>query len=225
MRFKTTLGLASLGLASTGLASLGLASLLVLVVPGGCHRDSAARPAKKSVPLGSATATFCGGCFWCMEPAFDAIKGVYATTSGYTGGEEVKPTYEQVSSGRTGHCEAMQVRYDPKQVSFEKLLNVFWRNIDPLVQDRQFCDRGKQYRSAVFYGNAEEKRQIEASVVWVKKHLSKGVLHTQVRPTGPFYPAEEYHQDFYKKKPGHYKAYRRGCRRDQRLKVLWGAKG
>lgn len=198
-----------------------LVLLFSLTFIGGCHRDLAAEPAQKTLPPGLKTATFCGGCFWCMEPAFDAVAGVYATTSGYTGGKEKKPSYEQVSSGRTGHCEALRVHYDAKQVSFAKLLEIFWRNIDPLAKDRQFCDRGKQYRSAVFYRDATEKRQIEASLARVKKRFAGRTIHTEVRVMAPFYPAERYHQDFYKKNARRYKAYRRGCGRDDRLKALW----
>ena len=168
-------------------------------------------------------ATFAGGCFWCMEPPFDKLDGVISTVSGYTGGRTVDPTYEGVSSGTTGHAESLQVTYDPSKVGFEKLLDVFWRNIDPLASDRQFCDIGQQYRSAIFYHDEEQKRLAEAS----KRALEqsgrfKQPIATQIVAARPFYPAEEYHQDYYKKNPIRYKFYRYNCGRDQRLKELWG---
>ncbi|PYQ13576.1 MAG: peptide-methionine (S)-S-oxide reductase [Acidobacteria bacterium] len=169
-------------------------------------------------------ATFAGGCFWCMEPPFDKLEGVISTTSGYTGGHTVNPTYEEVCSGTTGHAEALQVTYDPLRVSYEKLLDVFWHNIDPVARDRQFCDVGEQYRSAIFYHDEGQRRLAEAS----KKELEKsGKLHasiaTQIVPASAFYPAEEYHQDYYKKNPLRYKFYRFNCGRDQRLREIWGS--
>ena len=169
-----------------------------------------------------AKATFAGGCFWCMEPPFDAVPGVYSTTSGYAGGTVKNPTYEQVSSGSTGHAEALQVAYDPALVSYEQLLEVFWRNVDPTDAGGQFCDRGTQYRSAIFYADEAQK---QAALASKKKLESSGRLHgvvTQVVPLDAFYPAEEYHQDFYKKNPTRYKTYRAGCGRDRRLAQLWG---
>ena len=169
-------------------------------------------------------ATFAGGCFWCMEPPFDKVDGVTATTSGYTGGHTVNPTYEQVSSGTTGHAESLQVTYDPARVSYEKLLEVYWHNIDPLARDRQFCDAGEQYRSAIFYHDEEQKRLAEASRQALEQSgRFKQPIVTQIVPAGPFYPAEDYHQDYYKKNPIRYKFYRYGCGRDQRLQELWGA--
>jgi peptide methionine sulfoxide reductase msrA/msrB len=169
-----------------------------------------------------AKATFAGGCFWCMEPPFDAVPGVYSTTSGYAGGHVTNPTYEQVSAGTTGHAESLQVAYDPSVVSYEQLLAVFWRNVDPTDSGGQFCDRGQQYRSAIFYSDEAQERAAVAS----KEELEKaGVLRevaTEVVPLQAFYPAEAYHQDFYRKNPARYKMYRTGCGRDRRLEQLWG---
>jgi peptide-methionine (S)-S-oxide reductase len=168
-------------------------------------------------------ATFAGGCFWCMEPAFDHLPGVQSVTSGYTGGTKKNPTYEEVSSGTTGHAESVEILYDPSKISYEKLLEVFWHNIDPTVKDRQFCDEGGQYRSAVFYHNEEQRRLAEAS----KKALEeskrfKGPVYTDITPAAQFYPAEEYHQHYYRKNPVRYKFYRWNCGRDERLSELWG---
>lgn len=165
-------------------------------------------------------ATFAGGCFWCMEKPFDELKGVISTTSGYSGGHVVNPSYKQVSAGNTGHAESVQVEYDPSQVSYEKLLEVFWQNIDPTVKNRQFCDVGNQYRSAIFYENDEQKKLAEQSREKVKAKL-KTVVFTEISPLKNFYPAEEYHQNYYKKKPLLYKYYRYRCGRDQRLEEIW----
>ncbi len=158
-----------------------------------------------------------------MEPPFDALPGVISTASGYTGGTTSKPTYEQVSAGVTGHAEAVQVRYDPAKISYEKLLQVFWRNIDPLTPDRQFCDSGSQYRSAIFYHDAEQRRLAELSKAALEKsgRFDRPIV-TQIVPASAFHPAEEYHQDYYVKNPLRYKFYRAGCGRDRRLKELWG---
>jgi peptide-methionine (S)-S-oxide reductase len=181
-------------------------------------------PPPKSVPGPRvAVATFAGGCFWCMEPPFDKIDGVLSTLSGYTGGTTQRPTYEQVSAGRTGHAEAVQVTYDPSKVSYEKLLDVFWHNIDPTVKDRQFCDIGSQYRSAIFVHDAEQRRAAEASKSALQRSKPfKGEVVTEIVDAGAFYPAEEYHQDYYVKNPVRYRYYRAGCGRDARLKELWG---
>ncbi len=168
-------------------------------------------------------ATFAGGCFWCMEAPFDALPGVISTTSGYTGGRTVNPTYEQVSSGTTGHAEAVQVVYDPAKISYEKLLEVFWVNIDPTVRDRQFCDTGTQYRTAIFYHTEAQRKAAEASRAALEKNRPfKAPIVTEIVDAGPFYPAEEYHQDYWKKNPIQYHAYRTGCGRDARLARLWG---
>jgi peptide-methionine (S)-S-oxide reductase len=195
---------------------LMLAAIAVGAQPG------TAPPAAK--PSGqTAVAIFAGGCFWCMEPPFDKLPGVKSTTSGYTGGRTIRPTYEQVSAGRTGHAEVVQVRYDPAQVSYSQLLDVFWRNIDPLAVDRQFCDVGDQYRSAIFTLDAEQQRLAEES----KRKLEasgrfKQPIATQIVAASRFYPAEEYHQNYYTRNPIRYKFYRFNCGRDQRLEQLWG---
>jgi peptide-methionine (S)-S-oxide reductase len=169
-----------------------------------------------------ATAVFAGGCFWCMEAPFDAIPGVISTTVGYTGGNDPHPTYEKVSSGTTGHAEAVQVVYDPGRVSYEALLWVFWHNVDPTTPNRQFCDRGHQYRSAIFYGTEEERRLAERTRDEVERRLGRTVV-TEIVPAGPFYPAEDYHQDYYRRNPIRYQYYRFACGRDRRLEELWGS--
>jgi peptide-methionine (S)-S-oxide reductase len=184
-----------------------------------------AQPAKlPATPPGAAVATFAGGCFWCMEAPFDKLDGVLATTSGYTGGTKVRPSYEEVSSGGTGHAEAVQVLYDPKKISYEKLLDVFWHNIDPTVTDRQFCDVGSQYRTAIFYETAEQRAAAEASKAALEKSKPfKEPIVTPIVMATQFWPAEEYHQDYYIKNPIRYNYYRTGCGRDARLKQLWGS--
>jgi len=169
-------------------------------------------------------ATFAGGCFWCMEHPFDEIPGVISVTSGYTGGHKKNPTYEEVSAGVTGHAEAVQVVYDPAKVTYEKLLNVFWRNIDPTTKDRQFCDFGNQYRSGIFYHSAEQQRLALQSKAQLEKIKTfKEPVVTEIVQATEFYPAEEYHQHYYKKNPIRYKFYRTNCGRDRRLKELWGS--
>jgi peptide-methionine (S)-S-oxide reductase len=181
--------------------------------------------AAPAVPPGQAVATFAGGCFWCVESDFDKVPGVTATISGYTGGKTVNPGYHDVSSGRTGHAESVQVYYDPKKVTYEKLLDVFWHSIDPTTKDRQFCDAGTQYRTAIFYANDEERKAAEASKARIEKEKPfKEPIVTEITMAGPFYPAEDYHQDFYQKNPVKYQIYRTGCGRDARLRELWGAK-
>lgn len=167
-------------------------------------------------------ATFAGGCFWCMEPPFDKIDGVISTTSGYTGGNEKMPTYEQVSSGKTGHYEAIEIVYDPEKVTYETLLEVFWKNIDPTQANGQFVDIGKQYLSAVFYHDENQKKLAEASKEKLDKSgkFSKPIV-TEILPAGEFYPAEDYHQDYYLKNPIRYKYYRFGSGRDQFLNKTW----
>ena len=172
---------------------------------------------------GHAVATFAGGCFWCMEPPYDKLDGVLATTSGYVGGDKVDPTYQEVSAGGTGHAEAVQVTYDPSKVSYETLLDVFWRNVDPLDAGGQFCDRGDQYRTAIFVHDEEQRQLAEKS----KQALEDSgrfeqPIVTEIVAAGPFYPAEDYHQDYYEKNPLRYKFYRWNCGRDQRLAEVWG---
>lgn len=169
----------------------------------------------------TATAVFAGGCFWCMEPPFDKTEGVISTTSGYTGGQKANPTYEEVSSGTTGHFESVKVEYDPSKVTYEKLLEVYWPNVDPFDSSGQFCDKGDQYRSAIFYGNEKEKELAEASKKQMAAKPGKPI-ETLILPASQFYPAEDYHQDYYKKNPLKYKFYRYGCGRDTRLEAVWG---
>jgi len=168
-----------------------------------------------------ARATFAGGCFWCMEPPFDKLDGVVSTTSGYTGGRTADPTYEQVSAGRTGHAEVVEVLYDPRKVTYSQLLDVFWRNIDPLTANAQFCDVGSQYRAAIFVHDETQRRLAEESKTAVARRLQKPVV-TEVVTASKFWPAEDYHQDYYKKNPIRYNVYRAGCGRDQRLEAIWG---
>ncbi len=169
-------------------------------------------------------ATFAGGCFWCMEHPFDEIPGVVSVTAGYTGGQKPNPTYKEVSAGGTGHAESVQILYDPQKVSYSKLLDVFWHNIDPTTKDRQFCDSGHQYRSAIFYHNEEQKRLAMQSRDLLEKNKPfREPIVTEIVPATEFYPAEDYHQHYYKKNPIRYKFYRTTCGRDQRLKELWGS--
>ncbi|GFM33541.1 peptide-methionine (S)-S-oxide reductase MsrA [Desulfovibrio subterraneus] len=170
-----------------------------------------------------AVATFAGGCFWCMEPPFDALEGVISTTSGYTGGHKDNPAYKEVSAGTTGHLEALQITYDPAKVSYETLLDVFWKNIDPLDPYGQFCDKGEQYRAAIFYHTDEQRLAAEASkAALISSDRLNGTVETRIIQASTFWPAEEYHQDYYKKNPIRYKFYRHNCGRDKRLKQLWG---
>jgi len=169
------------------------------------------------------TATFAGGCFWCMEHPFDELPGVISTTSGYTGGHQKHPTYQQVSAGTTGHTEAIQVVFDPKRISYEELLHVYWRNTDPTTANRQFCDVGTQYRSAIFYHSEAQKLAAEASKkALIQDKPFNGDIVTEITRASEFWPAEEYHQNYYLKNPVRYKFYRYSCGRDQRLKQLWG---
>jgi peptide-methionine (S)-S-oxide reductase len=171
-----------------------------------------------------AKATFAGGCFWCMEGPFDKLDGVVSTTSGYIGGKDKNPTYGAVSAGITGHAEAVEIVYDPKKVSYEKLLYVFWRNIDPTTKNRQFCDGGSQYRSGIFTHDAAQKAAADASKIALEKSKPfNGNIETEITTATTFYPAEDYHQDYYQKNPVRYAYYRNGCGRDKRLKELWGA--
>jgi peptide-methionine (S)-S-oxide reductase len=168
-------------------------------------------------------ALFAGGCFWCMETAFDKLAGVKEVISGYTGGHKKNPTYEEVSSGVTGHAEAIEIIYDPAVISYSKLLDVFWHNIDPTVKDRQFCDVGAQYRTAIWYLNDEQRRLAEESKKALEaSHRFNGPIYTEITQASQFYPAEDYHQKYYQKNPVRYKFYRYSCGRDQRLKELWG---
>ena len=180
--------------------------------------------AAQSSPPATAVATFAAGCFWCVEADFDKVEGVISTTSGYIGGLAANPTYQQVVTGRTGHTEAVEILYDPAVVSYERLLDVFWKNHDPLAKDRQFCDRGNQYRPGVFYHNDEQRALAEETR---KQHQArfKQPIQTEITAATAFYKAEDYHQDYYKKNPLRYQFYRFNCGRDARLEELWGKAG
>ena len=198
-----------------------LARTLAIAALAGCASGAIAQD--KPAPAGFERATFAGGCFWCMEPPFDALAGVVSTTSGYMGGQKKNPTYEEVSAGITGHAEVLQVVYDPKKVSYEKLMDVYWHNVDPTVKDRQFCDGGTQYRTAVFHHTPEQKRIAEESKAKLEKTKPfKAPIVTPIQAAGDFWPAEEYHQDYYKKNPVRYKFYSTSCGRAARLEELWG---
>lgn len=183
-------------------------------------------PQKTDVPAGKklAKATFAGGCFWCMEPPFEALDGVLSVTSGYTGGTKQNPTYEEVSAGGTGHAESVQILYDPAKVAYEKLLDVYWHNVDPTDRTGQFCDKGSQYRPVLFVHDEEQRRLAESSKAALEKNKPfKGPVVVEIVPAIVFWPAEEYHQKYHQKNPIRYKYYRHGCGRDARLRELWGA--
>ena len=193
-----------------------LSLALILAAIGLASAQNAPQPGPRQ-----AVATFAGGCFWCTEADFDKVGGVISTTSGYTGGTVPNPGYERVSAGGTGHAEAVEVIYDPAKVSYQDLLTYYWHHVDPTVKNQQFCDHGEQYRTAIFVHNDEERKLAEASKNAVEAELKKPV-YTQIVQAGPFYAAEDYHQDFYRKNPTKYKFYRWNCGRDQRLEQIWG---
>lgn len=196
---------------------VGVSQLALFALPA--H----AQTAKPSAAGTTAKATFAGGCFWCMEPPYDKLPGVISTTSGYMGGKTKNPTYESTSTGTTGHAEVVQVEYDPAKVSYARLLEVFWQNVDPTQKDGQFCDQGSQYRTAIFVHDEAQKRAAEASKTALQKNKPfRGEIVTEIAAAPTFYPAEDYHQDYYKKNPVRYKLYRNGCGRDARLQALWG---
>ena len=203
-------------------------ALLILAVFAACGQSMAQNTSvvsnKQTEPV-VGVATFAGGCFWCTEADFDKIPGVISTTSGYIGGTVINPTYEQVSAGKTGHVEAVQVRFDPAKTNFAKLLAAYWPTIDPLTPNRQFCDSGTQYHSVIFYHNADQRQQAEASMAALVSsgHFTQPIV-TELLPATEFYPAEVYHQDFHIKNPIRYKYYRYRCGRDARLKQVWGSK-
>ena len=218
---------------------LSALSALLLVSFNALAQAPTAKPAAPAAssaaaaPASAATAKaiFAGGCFWCMEPPFDKTEGVISTTSGYTGGTKRNPTYEEVSRGVTGHAEAVEIVYDPKRVTYKQLLEVFWKNIDPVVKDAQFCDHGPQYRSGIFWLDEEQKKLADESKAALTKGEAfgsakpvgfKGGVVTEVTKAAQFWPAEEYHQDYYTKNPVRYAYYRTACGRDARLKELWG---
>jgi peptide-methionine (S)-S-oxide reductase len=195
---------------------------LLLVIAAAAIATAPAYAQTKPV-AGLETAIFAGGCFWCMEPPYDQLPGVVSTTSGYIGGHTKDPTYQQVSAGTTGHTEAVQVVFDPKKVSYQKLLEVFWRNIDPTTPNAQFCDHGSQYRSGIFFLGEEQHRLAVASREQVERTKPfREPIVTEITRATTFYPAEDYHQDYYKKNPLRYKFYRANCGRDSRLEQLWG---
>lgn len=209
----------------TGLAALGLLAFFVLgsrMAGNSPKAHARALPAPEPTAL-QRVAIFAGGCFWSMQKAFDGVAGVASVTAGYAGGKVKNPTYEGVSDGGTGHAESVQVIYDPAKTTYEKLLDVYWHHIDPLTVDAAFCDHGAQYRSIIFYGDTAQQRAAEAS----KRALDQSrrfptPIVTAIQPATPFYAAEEYHQQYYKKNPASYEAYRIGCGRDERLRQLWG---
>jgi peptide-methionine (S)-S-oxide reductase len=194
-----------------------LSTLAVLVALG------AVLPAAAGDSGETAYATFAGGCFWCLEADFEKVEGVLTVTSGYTGGHVANPTYEQVSAGGTGHAESVRVVYDPNVVSYDELLDYFWHHIDPTVTNRQFCDVGDQYRSAIFYNDEAQREAAERSLARLEqtKPFPQPIV-TEITAATAFYPAETYHQDYAKKNPIRYAYYRNGCGRDQRLAELWG---
>ncbi len=169
----------------------------------------------------NAKATFAGGCFWCTESDLAKVPGVIDVVSGYTGGQVNKPSYDQVSAGGTGHYESVEVTYDPRKLSYEKLLDAFWGDVDPFDGEGQFCDKGAQYRSAIFYRDAGQKAAAEASKAALEKRFKRKIV-TDILPAGPFYPAEDYHQNYANKNPLRYHFYRFNCGRDQRLEEIWG---
>ncbi len=182
----------------------------------------AAQPATTTPAAKNAMAIFAGGCFWCVEADFDKLPGVVDTESGYAGGQVSNPTYEQVSDGGTGHAEVVRITFDPKKVTYEQLLDYFWRHIDPTVKDRQFCDTGDQYRSAIFFQGDAQRLAAQASKTRLEKSGRFPRIYTEVAAADAFYPAEEYHQDYYKKNPIRYKFYRTSCGRDARVVEVWG---
>ncbi len=197
--------------------------MAVHLFAGSLLAANAPAPVKGAPAANLQKATFAGGCFWCMEHPFDELPGVVSVTSGYTGGHKKNPTYEEVSAGATGHAEAVQVVYDPAKVSYQKLLTRFWHNIDPTVKDRQFCDVGDQYRSAIFYHNDDQRRlALRSRQAIESSRRFKVPIATELVAATEFYPAEEYHQHYYKKNPIRYSYYRLSCGRDKRLKELWG---
>lgn len=202
-------------------ALLGLAGLAGSVA---AQPASASGAATAPMTAGTARAVFAGGCFWCVESDFDKVGGVLSTTSGYTGGKVANPSYEQVSSKQTGHAEAVEIVYDPRKVSYAQLLDHYWHTIDPTTRDRQFCDVGSPYRTAIFAVDAAQLQAAQASLAALSKSKPfKEPIVTEIVPAGAFYAAEDYHQDYYKKNPLRYQYYRTSCGRDARLKQLWGA--
>lgn len=200
-------------IAVAAILGLGLGTLHIATPRAG--DDAGGKPGR------TATAIFAGGCFWCVEADFEKVPGVLSAESGYIGGHTPAPTYEQVSAGGTGHAEAVRIVFDPARVSYEQLLEHFWRNVDPTVKDRQFCDAGSQYRSAIFTLGEAQRLAADASKAALERSGRFSRIHTEVVPAGTFHPAEEYHQDYYRKNPIRYKVYRTSCGRDARLAEVW----
>ena len=210
---------------SLRLATVAAASAIAISALVAFSTTAQTPPAKSALPVNAAKAIFAGGCFWCVESDFDKLPGVISTTSGYIGGTVANPTYEQVSAKATGHAEAVEIAYDPQKVTYERLVEYFWHTIDPTTKDRQFCDGGTPYRSAIFALNAEQLMIAQASKAALEKSKPfKQPVVTEIVLATKFYPAEDYHQDYYLKNPVRYKYYRSGCGRDARLKELWGDK-
>jgi peptide-methionine (S)-S-oxide reductase len=208
------------------LAALAVA---LLALAGGAALSQGSKPpdatAAGASPAAVAKATFAGGCFWCVESDFDKVPGVISTTSGYTGGSVANPSYEQVSAKTTGHAEAVEIVYDPAKVSYEQLLATYWRSIDPTTKDRQFCDTGSPYRTAIYtHGPQQAAAALASKAALEKSKPFRDPIVTSIEPAGPFYAAEGYHQDYYKKNPVRYNYYRASCGRDARLKELWGGR-
>jgi len=209
---------------------LSAACFSVALLLGACASDSDATPpplapaaADRVDPALLDTATVAGGCFWCMEPPYDRIEGVVSTTSGFSGGQKPNPTYREVAYGRTDHTEVVQVVYNTEQVDYRTILRAYWHNVDPLDGSGQFCDRGSQYRPAIFPHNAAQREEAEATLEIVDAHFDEPIA-VEIVDFEAFYPAEDYHQNYYQKNPADYKQYRQGCRRDARLQALWGDK-
>jgi peptide-methionine (S)-S-oxide reductase len=197
----------------------------VMLATGAAASQNRPAPAAPDAKAKSEIAIFAGGCFWCVESDFDKVPGVLSTTSGYIGGRKPNPTYAEVSAGGTGYAEAVKVEFDPARVTYAQLVERFWTTIDPTVRDQQFCDIGSQYRTAIFTANAEQQKIAEASKTALGKSKPfTAPIITEIVPAGTFYPAEEYHQDYYLKNPIRYSYYRKSCGRDARLKQLWGEK-
>ena len=195
-------------------------ALALLFLGAGAGASAADAPDARTSEV--RTAIFAGGCFWCIEADFEKLPGVIAAESGYTAGRTVNPTYEQVSAGSTGHTEAIRVTYDPQKVSYRQLVDYFWRHIDPTVKNRQFCDVGSQYRSGIYWQNEAERKAAESSRDTLLASGKLPRIETEIVAASPFYPAEEYHQDYYKKNPIRYAYYRQGCGRDARVQQIWG---
>ncbi len=207
-----------------GKRTIALSALLLGLVLALNARRPGPQSGVPADPASLAKATFAGGCFWCMQAAFDGLPGVVSTRVGYTGGREEDPTYEEVSAGGTGHAESIEVTYDLDKISYRDLLKLFWRNVDPTTKDREFCDVGRQYRTAIFFHDAQQEREARESAEVIEKTKPfKDPVVTEIVPASTFYPAEDYHQEYYRKNPILYRLYRYSCGRDRRLREVWEA--